>query len=230
MRARHTSLLALALVGAGMAPPAWALPDRLNRKVADACRVLEEFMSARDSEVPTDLMESAECVAVLPDVTKGALGVGGRYGKGLVSCRQADRSWGPPAFIQVGGASIGLQVGGEIIDLLLIVRNRKGADYLLRDRFTLGADASIAAGPVGRTTGAATDIALQAAILHYSRSRGAFAGVALDGAVLKQDRGDNKLLYGRRVSAREILLPAGTPLQRPASTKAFLDLLTLHAK
>jgi lipid-binding SYLF domain-containing protein len=161
----------------------------------------------------------------VPDLTKGALGVGGRYGKGLVSCRTADGRWGPPAFVEIGGMSIGFQIGGEIIDLVLVVRNRDGIDYLLRDRFTLGADASVAAGPVGRTAAAATDIALQAGILAYSRTRGVFAGVALDGAVVKQDKSDNRFLYGRRVTAREILLPDGAPLATPAEARAFIDAL-----
>ena len=221
------TLLCSALVAASAGA---VLPDRLQNKVADTARVLEEFMVARDSEVPTDLMESAECIAVLPDVTKGALVVGGRYGKGLVSCRKEDRSWGPPLFLEISGASIGFQIGGEVVDLLLVVRNRKGADYLLRNKFTLGADASAAAGPVGRTVGAATDAALQAGILYWSRTRGAFAGVALDGAVVKQDKSDNRLLYGRKVLARDVLLPKGVALTVPPEAQPFLDALARHAK
>jgi lipid-binding SYLF domain-containing protein len=203
------------------------LPSRLARKVDDVVRVLGEFTTPRDSEIPADMMDDAVCIAVLPDVTKGAVGIGGRYGKGLVSCRREDRAWGPPAFLEVGGASFGLQIGGEVIDLILVVRNEKGIDYLLRDKFTLGADASVAAGPIGRTAGAATDAAMQAGILSYSRTRGVFAGAALDGAVVKQDRSDNRKLYGKPYAAREILLGEdhGEQLAVPEDVQAFVDAL-----
>ena len=207
------------------------LPTRLQKKVVAAVRVLDELMTKRDSSIPTDLIDDAQCIAVLPSVGKGAFVVGGRYGKGLVSCRLGEKkSWSAPAFIQIGGASIGLQFGGEAIDLVLVVRNQEGLEHLLRNNVTLGADASVAAGPVGRTAGAATDAAMRASILSYSRSRGAFAGAALDGAVVKQDPDDNALLYGRRVEGSELLMPKGTPVAVPAAVKPFIDALGRHAR
>ena len=208
------------------ASAAGELPPKLKRKVADAVRSLGEFMSARDAEIPQDMVDGATCIAVLPDVAKGAIGVGGRYGKGLVSCRH-DGAWGPPSFIEISGASIGLQIGGQSADVLMVVRNEKGIDYLLRDRFTLGADASVAAGPIGRTAGAATDLGLQAGILVWSRARGAFIGAAIDGASVGPDKTDNKKLYGKRVTIREILLPEdGEELPVPAAAKAWSEALT----
>ncbi len=223
-----TALVVVALVP----PPVSAeLPSALRKKIASSAALVNDFMSARDSEIPQDLLRDAACVVVMPDMTKGALGVGGRYGKGLASCRTADGTWGAPAFLEVGGASIGFQIGGERVDLLLILRGKDGAKWLFRDKVTLGADASVAAGPYGRTAGAATDAALRAAILSYSRSAGVFAGVALDGAVLKQDRSDNRKLYGKRMTSREILMPADpadapTP---PPDVAPFLEALERHA-
>ena len=207
------------------------LTPKLQDKIAQAATLIDEIVAVRASEIPADLLSDATCLIAIPDLTKGALGVGGRYGKGLASCRRADGSWGPPAFIEVGGASIGLQIGGERTDMLLVIRGRDGAKWLLKDKFTLGADASVAGGPYGRTAAAATDAALRAAILSYSRSRGAFVGVALDGAVLKQDRADNRRLYGRSVTARELLLPRKdeeTPAI-PAAAAAFVAALERHA-
>jgi lipid-binding SYLF domain-containing protein len=225
------SLACTAAIAFAPHPASARLTPKLERKVAEAARLLDEIMSARDAEIPADLLSDATCIIAIPDLTKGAVGVGGRYGKGLASCRRPDGAWGPPAFLEVGGASIGLQIGGERIDMLLVVRGEDSARWLLRDKFTLGADASVAAGPYGRTAGAATDATLRAGILSYSRSRGAFVGAALDGAVLKQDRTDNRKLYGRAVTAREILLPGkdDDPLPQPGATAAFVESLQRHA-
>lgn len=228
-------LAALFAIPLSVVPPsataAQRLPRKLERKIADSAQLVGELVTMRDAEIPRDLLADATCIVAIPDLTKGAVGVGGRYGKGLASCRRDDGSWGPPAFVEVGGASIGFQIGGERIDLLLVVRGRDGAKWLLRDKFTLGADASVAAGPYGRTAGAATDVALRAAILSYSRSRGAFAGVSLDGAVLKQDKTDNKKLYGQAASARRILLPesADEALPIPPAAAPFVESLRRHA-
>lgn len=215
-----------------IATPASArLTPKLEAKVAEATTVVDELVAMRDAEIPADLLSDATCIISIPDLTKGAIGVGGRYGKGLASCRRANGSWGPPAFVEVGGASIGLQIGGERTDMLLVVRGQDSAKWLLKDKFTLGADASVAGGPYGRTASASTDAALRAAILSYSRSRGAFIGVALDGAVLKQDRTDNRKLYGRAVTAREILMPEkdDAALPMPSATSAFIAALERHA-
>lgn len=233
--------LSLAIVAAALlaAAPASAsgseLSSRQRRKVADTVRAFDAFMATRDAEIPGDMIDGAVCIAVLPDVAKGALGVGGRYGKGLVSCRSAEGStfgpWSPPSFIEIHGLSIGFQVGGQASDILMVVRNERGADSLMRDKFTLGADASVAAGPVGRTAGASTDLALQAGILVWARNRGLFAGAALDGATCTPDKTDNRDLYGRKVTMREILLPEeGKALPTPAGAEPWLAALAKHVR
>lgn len=173
----------------------------------EACRdVLTEAMSLKEG-VPPDLLHKAECVAVIPGVKKAALGVGGRFGFGAMSCRTdgGRGRWSPPMMVSIKGGSVGFQIGGQESDLVLLFMNPKAIEYLLRNKFTLGADASIAAGPLGRTAEAATDAQMRAEILSYSRSRGLFAGVSLEGAALKQDEGANERLYGETISPRELL-------------------------
>ena len=231
MSSRLTSALAaVALVILPAVAPA-AITKKLQRKVEDSVAVLDEFLTARDAEIPQDLIDDATCIVVMPHVAKGAFVVGGRYGKGLASCRKPGGSWGAPAFFEVGGASVGFQIGGQATDLVLVVTGKDGAKSLLRDKVTLGADASVAAGPVGRTAGAATDVTLKAGILSYSRTKGAFVGAALDGAVLKQDKDDNARIYGAGKTGRDILLPEDPSTQPaiPASLKAFTDALERHA-
>ena len=207
------------------------LSPRQRRKVADTVRAFGAFMATRDAEIPGDMIDGAVCIAVLPDVAKGALGVGGRYGKGLVSCRSDAGDWSPPSFIEIHGVSFGLQVGGQASDVLMAVRNAKGADYLMRDKFTMSADASVAAGPVGRAAGAATDLAMQAGILVWSRNRGLFAGASLDGASCGPDKTDNRALYGRKVTMREILLPEkGKELPTPDGVDAWIGALEKYVK
>jgi lipid-binding SYLF domain-containing protein len=222
-----SSLLVLALTPS---PAAAELSDRKIRKIDDAARVLGEFMGrSRDREIPRELFRDAECVLVLPDVAKGAFGIGGRYGKGLATCRLEGEGWSPPAFFEIGGFSIGFQAGGEYVDLLLVVQDRRGINALLGSKVTLGADASVAAGPYGRTGQAATDGQLKATMLSWSRTRGLFAGVSLDGAVLKQDKSDNRALYGRKTSARKVLLPKeGELLPMPAATEPFMQAIRKH--
>jgi len=194
-------------------------------KRLDACReVIEELADSKEG-IPLDLMEKAACAAVIPGVKKAAIGIGGRFGYGAVSCRftSGRGPWGPPLMIELKGGSFGLQIGGQETDVVLLFMNQKGIDYLLRNKFTLGADASVAVGPVGRAAEAATDAQMRAEILSYSRSRGLFAGISLEGAVLKQDERANRVLYGRKVSPRELLLEAG--YQTPAAGKDFIAAL-----
>ena len=228
-------ILALAVTTLALAAASPALAGeftaRQRRKVADTVRAFGEFMATRDAEIPGDMIDGAVCIAVLPDVAKGAFGVGGRYGKGLVSCRSADGAWSPPSFIEIHGVSFGLQVGGEASDVLMVVRNARGADYLVRNKFTLGADAAVAAGPVGRSAGAATDLAMQAGILVWSRNRGLFVGASLDGASCGPDKTDNRDLYGHKVTMRDILLPEkGKDLPPPAGSEAWLEALAKYVK
>jgi lipid-binding SYLF domain-containing protein len=175
-----------------------------KRRLAACQEVLEELLSGKES-IPRDLLDKAECVAVVPSAKKFALGVGGRYGKGAVVCRGA-KGWGAPLMITIGGGSFGLQIGGQAADYVFLVMNPKGIDYLMRSKFTLGADAAVAAGPVGRTGSAGTDLRMHAEILSYSRTRGLFAGLSLEGAVVKQDADANEHVYGERVDARRLLV------------------------
>jgi lipid-binding SYLF domain-containing protein len=200
-----------------------AFADYKESKRLQACReVIHDVMGVKES-VPRDLIEKAECVAVIPGVKKAALTVGGRFGYGAVSCRGEGGlgPWGAPLMVSLKGGSIGFQIGGEEADLVLLIMNPKGIDSLLRNKFTLGADLSVAAGPVGRTAEAATDAQMRAEILSYSRSRGLFAGASLEGAVVKADEKANFGVYGEEVSAKELLTQSGREV--PTAAKGFVD-------
>lgn len=192
--------------------------DKGPRRI-EACReVLEELAGIPEEGIPRDLLDKAECVGVFPSTKKFALGVGARYGKGAVVCRTdgGKGPWGPPLMISIGGGSFGLQIGGQAADYVFLVMNPKGIDNLLKSRFTLGADAAVAAGPKGRSAEAATDATMRAEILTYSRTRGIFAGISLEGAVVSQDEDANRRLYGEKVSPRNLLLEPGQPIPAPA--------------
>ena len=171
------------------------------RKAATAFR---EIMDAPDNAVPQDLLDRAYCVAVFPSVKKGGFVVGGQFGRGLISCRKVG-GWSAPAYFTIGGGSFGLQIGAQAVDLVLLVMNEDGMNGILKSKFELGAGASVAAGPVGRNASASTDATMNAQILSYSRSKGLFAGLELKGSVLKEDEDANKDVYGRAISARELL-------------------------
>ena len=173
------------------------------QRAADA---FTRIMGAPDKGIPGELLDRAWCIAVFPGVKKGGFILGGQYGKGLISCRRPQGSWGAPAFFTVGGGSIGLQIGGQEVDLILLVMNQSGVDGLLQNRFELGAGAAVSAGPVGRNTGASTDILLKSQVISYSRSRGIFAGLELKGAVLSADKEANEAIYQQPISARDIIL------------------------
>ena len=220
---RFVKTQALAALAAGAAAAASAQVRETQRLAA--CRAVLESVANMPEGIPRDLLNKAECVAVVPGVKKIALGVGGRYGKGAVVCRKdgGRGPWGPPAMIEMGGPSVGLQIGGQSADFVFLIMNPKGIDHLLRSKFTLGADASVAAGPKGRNAEAATDLRMQAEILSYSRSRGLFAGVSLEGAVVKQDRNANEQVYGEPVDARDLLLKADRRV--PPAARELVDLL-----
>lgn len=169
--------------------------------------VLEEVLNIPDN-IPGDLLDRAECVIIFPSVKKFAIGIGGSYGRGAITCRSGAHftgPWGTPAMFALEGANIGFQLGGEATDFVLLVMNPKGAESVLKSKVKLGGDASAAAGPKGRTAAAQTDIVMRAEILTYSRSRGLFAGVSLEGSTLRQDNGANEKLYGRKLTAEEIV-------------------------
>ena len=188
------------------------------KRLDQAAKVLDDIMTVPDKGIPEGVMASAKCVAVVPSLIKGGFIVGGRYGKGVATCRNGSR-WSGPAPFTITGGSWGLQFGGEEVDLIMIVTNEKGLHDFLSERFKLGTGASVAAGPVGRSTEASTDPKLQSEILSYSRSRGMFAGIDLNGAVIKQDSGAMKDLYGRVVPLKAVLLGK---VPAPQNTRHFL--------
>jgi len=187
-------------------------------RIKEAATVLQEIHSVPDKDIPAELWERAECVIVVPSLKKAAFVVGGEYGKGLMSCKH-DGQWGAPIFMQVGKGSWGLQIGAQSIDLVLLVMNKSGMEKMLRNKVTLGAEASVAGGPVGRDARAATDAQMKAEILSYSRTQGLFAGVNLSGGVVKPDEDDNRDLYGAK-APRDIVMD-GT-VEPPAATEAFM--------
>ncbi len=184
-----------------------ALADRDEDvdRLQEGATVIKEIMSAPDSGVPEEVITKAQCIAVIPSMLKAAFGVGGAYGKGVASCR-TDKGWSAPAFFSLRGGSFGFQIGGQAADIVMLIMNDRGMNDLLRSKVKLGADASVAAGPVGRHADASTDWKLRAEVLTYSRARGLFAGISLNGAVLTQHRDDTRDFYGKMVPFRTILL------------------------
>jgi lipid-binding SYLF domain-containing protein len=176
-----------------------------DQRLRSAATVLHEILSAPDKGIPEDFLARAQCVMIVPGLKKGAFLVGGEYGRGFAVCRR-DGVWGGPAAIRFGGGSFGAQIGGESTDVVMLVMNRHGMEKLASDKFTIGGDGSAAAGPVGRTSAADTDILLHAEILSYSRTRGVFAGVSLDGTVVSQDHSEDRKLYGRDVRNQGVLM------------------------
>ena len=199
--------------------------DRANR----AGEVLDEVMSTPESSIPQDLINKAHCVAVVPGVKKAGFIVGGRYGKGIISCRApGNEAWTGPSAIRIEGGSVGFQIGGSSTDVVLLLMNKSGKDKLLSSRFTLGGDAAVAGGPVGRSAQAQTDAQMRAEILSYSRSRGVFAGVSLEGATLRQDASDNEELYGKPVTPNQILDGELAPPETVQPLMAALNRYSRH--
>jgi SH3 domain-containing YSC84-like protein 1 len=196
---------------------------RLN----EAKAVFSEIMEAPDKGIPRDLLAKAHCIVIVPGLKKGAFIVGGKYGKGYLSCRRKDgEGWSAPGTIRVEGGSIGLQIGGSETDLIMLVMNERGADRLLSSKFTLGGEGEVAAGPVGRSVTAQTDASMRAEMLAWSRSRGVFAGIALQGATLRQDLDENETLYGRKVENRQIVMHG---MRAPSAALPLLKLLKSYS-
>jgi lipid-binding SYLF domain-containing protein len=198
-----------------------AVSDKLKSRIDESATVLAEIHAAPDKDIPKELWDRAACVIVIPNLKKAAFVFGGEYGKGLMSCRKGG-GWSAPVFMQLEKGSWGLQIGAQSIDLVLLVSNERGMKKLLGNKVTLGAEASVAAGPVGRDARAATDAQMNAEILSYSRAQGLFAGINLSGGVLKPDNDDNQELYGRNVTASAVLTGS---TQAPAATAAFMKAL-----
>ncbi len=200
--------------------------SKASDRVQAAADVLNEIQAAPDAGIPQEVLGSAECVAVVPSMLKGGFFVGGKYGRGLASCR-TPKGWSAPAFFTVTGGSFGLQIGGQAVDLVMLIMNKDGMKHLLSSEFALGADASVAAGPVGRHAEGNTDWKMRAEVLTYSRARGLFAGIALNGAVIKQDKDSTRDFYGRMVPFRTSLMGEIDP---PPAANAFLTTLSKWAQ
>lgn len=199
--------------------------EREQSRIRNADAVMHEILNVPD-DIPQDLLDKARCVIVMPSVLKGAFIVGASYGRGTMVCRTGNDftgPWGAPAMYALEGGSVGFQIGGQATDYIFLVMNDRGANSLLHSKVKLGADASIAAGPVGRTAAADTDAYLRSEILSYSRSRGAFAGISLEGSTLRPDNGADRALYGRSVTAREII--NGSEVQIPDAAQGLIALL-----
>jgi len=209
-----------------LAVPALAANDeKEEERVKDAGEVLKEILNIPD-DIPQDLLDKAECLIILPSVKKAAFGIGGSYGRGVMICRNGEHytgKWGAPALYALEGVSIGFQLGGQATDFVLLVMNPKGARSLLTSKVKLGADASAAAGPKGRTAEGATDVVMNAEILSYSRNKGLFAGVSLEGSTLRSDGSANEKLYGKKLTAKEII--RGGRVGIPASAHQLVSLL-----
>lgn len=204
--------------------------EKSDKKAVDrvqaAANVLNEIQGAPDQGIPSEILSSAECVAVMPSMLKGGFIVAAHYGRGVASCRN-QKGWSAPAFFVVEGGSVGFQIGGQAVDLVMLIMNKEGMSHLLSSKFQLGADASVAAGPVGRQAAADTDWKMRAQVLTYSRARGVFAGVSLDGARIKQDKDSTRDFYGRMVPFKTSLTGK---IQPPDTAQPFLSTLAKWAQ
>ncbi len=232
-------LVSMLIVGALVVAPAFANANKrpessradgknVAAKLSAAEAVLKATATAPDGGIPRELLEHAECIGVFPGVKKGAFVVGGEFGRGVFTCRQKDGTMGAPAFFSMGGPSVGWQFGGKEADLVLLIMNEEGVKHLLKDKFTIGAEASAAAGPVGRTARAATDAQLHAQILSWSRSRGLFLGASLDGIVIKPDTKVIEKFYGKPLTARDLLVEHAVGV--PMAAQAFVRTTNEYAR
>ncbi len=217
--------LLIAMLFASLLPVAFADVEHVEDRVKESGQVLKEILNVPD-DIPQDLLDKAECIIVLPSVKKLAIGIGASYGKGAMVCRKGQHytgPWGAPAMYALEGGNIGFQLGGQATDFVLLIMNQRGAESLMGSKVKLGADAAAAAGPKGRDATAATDVVMQAEILSYSRSRGLFAGISLEGSTLRPDGSANEKLYGRKISAREIVRQG--KVKAPPSSRELIALL-----
>jgi lipid-binding SYLF domain-containing protein len=224
---KNVFALSSAVLVASAAVAAADLSSSETKRLNEATAVVREFRAAPDKGIPENLWSRAECVTVIPTLKKAAFIVGGEFGKGVMSCRSG-QTWSAPIFVELEKGSAGLQIGAEQADLVLLMMNREGVDKLLSDKVNLGADASVAAGPVGRTASASTDAELKAGILAYSRAQGAFAGINVSGGVLRPDKSANERAYGASVAPRDVLFKTG--IATPAPAQAFVRTLAEESR
>lgn len=221
MKQRFTAFIAIfTFLFTSTLPVSAAEGDRgkLANRLDNAGRIMDEIMSAPDAGIPQEVLDNAKCIAVVPSMVKAAFGLGGQYGQGVVTCRTKD-GWSAPAFYRVSGGSFGIQIGGQAVDLIMLFMNDRGMSTLLNSKVKLGVDASVAAGPVGRTAAADTDAAFRAEVLTYSRTRGVFAGLSLNGSFVQQNGGDTRDFYGRNYTFRSIL---SGEVKAPEAAQPFL--------
>jgi SH3 domain-containing YSC84-like protein 1 len=217
-------IIATTLAATVTLAPLLAADDAPAKRLDEAAAVFAEIMATPDKGIPQDLLEKAHCIVIVPELKTGAFIVGGKYGKGYLSCRnKSGAGWSAPGTVRIEGGSIGFQIGGSSTDLIMLVMSERGSAKLLESKFTLGAEGSVAAGPVGRTATAQTDAQLRADILSWSRSQGLFAGLALEGATLRQDLDDNATLYGRKLENRSIVTSGVQPPKAAAKLLALLN-------
>ena len=225
-----SKLLVLGTTCALLVGVSWSADDSnqsdIAKRIDASAKVLDEIMAVKDKAIPDRVMSDSKCIAVIPSMIKIAVGFGGNHGKGVATCR-TENGWSAPAPITITGGSWGLQLGGQAIDLVMVVMNQQGMDHLLASKFKLGTDASAAAGPVGRDAGADTDIRMKAEVLTYSRARGLFAGIDLNGAAVTQDKDETRLLYGQFVPLTDILSGKVEPT---ASSHSFLAVVTRYSE
>lgn len=208
---------------AGLAFQGVCAAAELDDRIWEAKEVIQEIQASPDQSIPEELLAKCEAIAIYPNVLKGGFVFGARFGKGVVLRKGPDGQWGPVAFSTIGGGSWGLQIGAQATDLILVVMNERGLNGLLSNNFTLGVDGAATAGPVGRNASAGTDLSLRAGMYSYSRSRGLFGGIALDGAVLTQDNNSNSLYYGKNLTSKDILLDGAVKPHR--TSKELIDVL-----
>ncbi len=216
--ARSLLMLGICSLLVGVSRAADKDQSDIAKRIDASAKVLDEIMATPDKAIPDKVMKNAKCIAVIPSMVKIAVGFGGSHGKGVTTCR-TEKGWSAPAPITITGGSWGLQLGGQAVDLVMVVTNEQGMEHMLSSKFKLGADASAAAGPVGRDAGADTDIKMKAEVLTYSRARGLFAGIDLNGAAVTQDKDETHLLYGKFVPFPDIL---NGKVQPPAMSQPFL--------
>lgn len=225
---RHTRIFTIAVLIA--APLLAAKTNETAERLHEAGAVFSEIMAAPDKGIPRDLLEKAHCVVIVPGLKKGAFIFGAKYGKGFLLCRKGERGWSAPAAVRVEGGSFGFQIGGSETDVVLLVMNDRGAGRLLSSQFTLGGEGEVAAGPVGRSATAQTDAKMTAEILSWSRTRGIFAGISLQGATLRQDLDDNEALYGKKLDNKEIVQGHIAPPKAAARLLSLLSKYSPHEK
>ena len=203
------------------------LADTAQERLKESADIFQEIMATPDKGIPQDMLNRAQCVVVVPNMKKAAFVVGGQYGRGFAMCRNTSGTgWGAPAAVRLEGGSVGFQIGASSTDLVMLVMNKHGMEKLLQDKFTIGADASAAAGPVGRTAGAETNARMDAEILAWSRAKGLFAGISLNGATMRPDMDENATLYGRRLNSREVIM---SDMKPPAAAQPLISELDRYS-